>query len=299
MNKSFSVLCEMVALALVLTVVFYEINKSQKEITPEQYLEVITQKSNLNLGEKESVRVNLAYLCTEFSPHIISHLYEADIRVTKPFPLKPHISGFEKIGIRSVELTELWSDTYYPKQWIEGNISVVAFNPSTKSITPGYGLHGYNSGETKDFSHKITIFGSPIINAGEASATKENLDWVFSHELGHNNDWINARYLDLAGRTNFLVEISRRFNDPDAYKDFFGYVDSINNPDHQKQNYYRVVEWWGSLCEEYFTFPDMLASKWPKDFALVDRHVRKEDMTYDTFRTSHERAIKLKAIIGQ
>jgi cell division protein FtsI/penicillin-binding protein 2 len=272
----------------------------------EKYINLATREQKLTSRQIQDLTKNLNYLSEIFSPHIVDYLSEA-CEVSRFWRLNQHkleISGFEYLGLSSEELSELWSEVHYPKKWITGNVHKITFvNHAVKFSN--YGPDYWYQGSVEVFKHEITIYNGSV-NA-ESSADKKkretiekgNLDWNFSHELGHENDWINAVYLSPFERVDFLVEVHKAYKDQNSFRDILGYVESIKNNDKSKQEYARTVEWWGTVCEEYFTFTSTLKAYHAKEFLLIERYVKRYDPDYDVLAMNKVRNKLLKNIISK
>lgn len=268
------------------------------------YVLMTGREQKLTADQTETLIRDVEYLKGEFSPHIISLLLEASMVAKSWNNDKEHtlkILGFEDIGLSNQAFHELWSEKFYPKNWIEGNIQTITYSKRSYR-DKGYGTEYYYAGRTQDFKHKVDLFGSPNFEP-EADrkeweeGDRQTLDWTFSHELGHENDWVNATYLSPFERVEFLVEVAKAYKNPHSFKSVTKYVESIRNEDRFKQEYYRTREWWGTLCEWYFTFPGLLEERSKKDFLLVDRWVKKRDPQYNPKESQKARNALFKQIL--
>lgn len=292
------------SLAALAFLVIYTIPEKSNDSNIIKYVRIVESEEKLSTDQKAILVENLEFVSGEFSRYIISYLEEG-CRVAKKWKQSGkhelNIFGFEYLSVSNEKLAILWSEKYYPKHWIEGNVRSINYF-KTVSRDKVYGKDFYYSGRTEDFKHLVNFFASPdsgseVQKKKTEEATKTNLDWTFSHELGHNNDWVNATYLSPRERIELLAEVARAYSHPQSFKSVMGYVDSIENEDKFKQKYYRTREWWGTVCEWYFTFPDLLRQRSEKDFRLVDKWVRKRDPQYDTQKMQREREKLLKKII--
>ncbi len=100
--------------------------------------------------------------------------------------------------------------------------------------------------------------------------------------------------MDFKNRVEFLYEVSQNCFKEGAFRDLFGYINSIKNKDKNKENYYKAREYWGSCCEYYFTFPEMLKQDHPREFAMVDKYVKMEDSNYTPFEKLAQRQELIK-----
>lgn len=266
------------------------------------YIALTDRQQKLSPDQIRVLTLQLEYLEKEFSIGIVSRLHTAseDAQLWKKGPERRlQILGFDQLGMNNGALAELWSEKFYPKQWIKGNLRNVIYSKNSLK-TDIYGKEQYRAGDADKLNHDILLYGlhpGEIDNKLTYKAHKENLDWIFSHELGHCNDWIGGTYLLPLERIEFLVEVTKAYKTPGSFRDLFGYVESITNNDKRIQEYYRVTEWWGTLCEWYFTFPDSLKRSSEKDFMLVDKWVKKRDQQYDTKKSQKMRGLLLKKYV--
>lgn len=130
----------------------------------------------------------------------------------------------------------------------------------------------------------------------DTKGAQENLDWHFSHELGHLDDWANRKDLSAEERVIFLYDITQAFNRPGSFRDALGYVDQIKNPDKQKEKYFKVREWWGTLTEYYFTFPKDLFDQSEADYLLVEKWMKRADPSFDPIKAKEQRDSMIKSM---
>ena len=275
------------------------ISESRKEeISPDRYIELTEKKHALAKTEKKKLKESLEYIKNEFPPEVISRLNQANDEAvlwnSQDKNIPTTVSGFEEIGMKNENLQKIWNEKYYPKNWIAGNIQYILLEKGSVTPPKSFGIKDRKaSGEVIDFTHAITLF-SPETSGHNLNKTWVLLrDWVFSHELGHENDWINAPYLSPEERAEFLADVTHAFQRPNSFRDAWGYVNSIHNDDKHTEEYIKVREWWATLCEAYFTDSSGLEKKYPNDFAFIDERIKKRDPNFDPLDTSADRQIEL------
>lgn len=253
-----------------------------------EYSERYAERKESNAGK---LGENLRYLEQRFSPLVIGHLMKAcQVAETGDrLPTNPKISGFEKIGISNERLRELWSNKFYPAGTIEGNIEDVRFSDESRKSSADYNIPNYSAAETKPFVPEIAFYQSSENTAGKKDVL-ETLDWHFSHELGHLIDWDSLRSLSPGERVEFLSDVSKVFEKSGSYRDPLGYIESINNQDKQKENYYKTNEYWATLCETYLTFPESAKAIFlPDEIRLIEKWFLQKDKSFDPIKAHAER----------
>ncbi|MFA6106262.1 MAG: hypothetical protein WC745_01170 [Patescibacteria group bacterium] len=237
----------------------------------------------------------LKELCEKYSVNIVGFLKTADEgarenREKEKGPLK--VEGFESLGIFNEDLKEMWDETY-PKNALN-EVSRVAYISKSKQNVGDYNISGQMmAAGTNILSNEITFFKSL-----EGHSKKKDIigtaDWFFSHELGHMNDWAHTDNLTPEERIEFLQEVTQSFLMEGSFRDVLGYVDSINNPDQQKQLFYKVGEYWAGLCEYYFTFPDIQFNS--LETALIEKWLLKGEK-FDNLAMKEKRVGYVKKML--
>ena len=184
----------------------------------------------------------------------------------------------------------MWSESFYPKGTIVGNLQEVKFHREEKQ-TNQYGFFHTNVGEVNKFTDVINFF---IKNEKEYPSKKDfvdTLDWYFSHELAHINDWANNNNLSPEERVQFLYEVTEAFDAPDSFRDIFGYVAEIKDTDTQMEKYAKVVEYWAVVCEYYLTFSDDVSfeKEHPTEHKLIKKWLLSKDPNFDVTRSKSDR----------
>ena len=268
----------------------------RKEYKPENVIIKIEKDKPISIMERIQLKKKLDYLAKNFSGHIFPQLQQS---VEKNEQLKPqsiNINGFENIGISNQDLQKIWSEKYYPKGWIDEEVDLVEYAGETSK---NYQEPDYNNNKNISYDgteeegsngkSKIKFYSKGLKEYNSKKDLIETLDWCFGHELGHANDWESKLQMDFKNRVDFLHEVSQNCFREGAFRDLLGYINSIKNDDKNKENYYKVREYWGSCCEYYFTFPEFLKEKYPAEFAMVDKYVKMEDSNFNPFIKHNQR----------
>jgi hypothetical protein len=262
---------------------------------PKAIIADIEKKQLLSEFEKAELSKKLEYLKKNFSDNIFSQLQKS-VEANKESISKPiEIKGFEKIGLRNEDLQKLWSEKYYPKGWLDDEISDIEYRNeefTEKNMDYGRDKKAQYAGTNRqnmEGKSEIRFYASNPKDYESMKDFIETLDWHFSHESSHANDWEGESRMDYKKRVDFLYEVSQNCFKEDAFRDILGYVDSIKNKDKNKENYYKVREYWGACCEDYFTFPEILKQGNPREFEMVDKYVKMEDPNYNPIEKQAQR----------
>lgn len=229
-------------------------NKIIEGCSAQSYIEYSGEDNEV---QQEKIREGLEYLEGKYSKSIVSFLSVADEEAKdkkNSVNQSPEIVGFDKLNISDYDLKNLWSEEFYPKGTINGEISEIKYLDKSHSNVEDYNIKGEKGAGTtrKDKSVEFT----KADNYGNKSETLRALDWYFSHETGHLNDWSSKINLTSAERVQFLIDVTNSFEKEGSFRDVMGYIDSINNPIKHKELYYKVSEYWATLCEYYLSFSD-------------------------------------------
>src|SRR3989338_1729766 len=123
---------------------------------PENYIEYISTKCELNESQRNELLNQLKYLKEQFSDNIIPHLKQSDIRAQEKVPPVPHIEGFQESNVPTQDLQKLWNDKMYPKGTIEGNVEYISYRgPSEVREDSEYGFRHVRSGEADNRDYAI------------------------------------------------------------------------------------------------------------------------------------------------
>lgn len=232
----------------------------------------VTYSGEDNEIQQEKMRENLQYLENKYSTGVVSFLNSADKEAKEKgmeINRVPKVIGFEKLNIDNDELKNLWSENFYPKGTINGEISEINYLDKTQLNVEEYNIKGEKAAGTVRQT-KIIDF-SKTTDYGNKTETLEALDWYFSHELGHLNDWSSKINLTSLERVEFLKEVTELFEEEDSFRDTAGYIDSINNPDKYKELYCKVTEYWATLCEYYLSFSEGSKIMSEKELSLIKK----------------------------
>lgn len=260
------------------------------------------ERGPLTEVEKIELQKKIEHLKEQFSNNIISHLQKSTEANKEADPKPIEIKGFEKAGLSNEDLKKLWSEKYYPKGWLEEEIGEVEYKDKEAKGIKDYGLdRGRTVGTHRSAEggkSKITFFKSFTPETEEEFKDfTSTLDWHFSHEASHANDWSNEAELDFKQRVEFLHEVSQNCFREGAFRDSLGYIESIKNPDPHKERYFKVEEYWAKSCDHYFTMSDMFKELYPQEFKMVDKYVKKEDPAFDPIEKAQQRQEVIKEIV--
>lgn len=262
------------------------------------------EKGPLKEVEKIELKEKMDYLKKQFGNGVIPFLQKT-VEFNKEANPKPvEVKGFEKVGLSNKDLQTLWSEKYYPKGWLEEEISKVEYldKETRKEKLP------YYQGETSALHIPSKTGKSEIkfLKSAFDPKTKkewkdfiETLDWHLGHETGHANDWGNEAELDFKNRVEFLHEVTQNCFREGAFRDVLGYLDSIKHADPRAERYFKTKEYWAVCCENYFTFTEYFKENYPQEFEMVDKYVKKEDPTYDPFEKHEQRSELIEKIIEE
>jgi len=275
--------------------------EGERKYKPKAIIADIEKKQSLSEIEKAELNKKLEYLRENFGENIFPQLKKSVEANRESNPKPTEIKGFEKIGLSNKDFQNLWSEKYYPKGWLDDEISVVEYKGKglKGGKGPDYGggkeiRYGGIENMQKEGKSKIEFYFKGQEEYGSNKEFIETLDWYFSHESSHANDWEGESQMDYKKRVDFLHEVSQNCFREGAFRDIFEYVDSIKNKDKNKENYYKVREYWGSCCEYYFTFPEILKEDHPREFEMVDKYVKMEDKNYNPVEKYNQRMEVIK-----
>lgn len=260
----------------------------------------INNEQNLTPERKAELLTETEYLSEQFSDNIQFYLGEADKRADqeRDESHKPvEMIGFEEEGLNTDILREVWSEKYYPKGTILGQVEEVNYTRSTLVLSH-YGMGNEATASTMEGEDVIKIhrleddgYTNPETYFMEAG------DWSFSHELGHINDWTNNNTLSTDQRVEFLYEVTKHFNEPNSFQGVLNYARRIHNDNKQKENYYRVREFWAELTETYFTFPEILKKEDSEGYKLVEKWMTAKQPDFDPIAALEQRQELMKNVI--
>lgn len=282
--------------------------KPDYKYKPKTLIAYVEKEKPLTVIEKIELKKKIDYLREQFSDRIIP-LLQKSVEVDKESVQEPiKIRGFEKAGLSNEDLKKLWSEKYYPKGWLDEEIGEVEYRGRTKEKK----LSHYSLKESEYYGgthepleggrSKITFFWPQsfiLENQAEWKDFVNTLDWYFSHEASHANDWEAESGIGFKQRIEFLYEITQNCFRKGAYRDALGYIESIKNPNSYKERYYKVREYWAVSCDRYFAMPEIFKELYSYEFGMVDKYVKKEDLTFDPFEKVRQRQELIEDIIEE
>jgi hypothetical protein len=243
-----------------------------KGYTPDHYIKYCGIENEL---QQKDLKLKLIELEKHFSPQFLSNLESLIEKInhnSREITSTPKIEGFENVGLGNEEMATLWNENNYPAGTINGKIGKIGYQNISKKNTKEYHMGGMKAAEVAPAENDIKFLG---LKNKEHSSKKDfvgTLDWYFSHELGHINDWVHGNEFKPEERVDFILEVTSAFDKPDSFRDRMGYINSINNPNPHLEKYCKVVEYWAVLCECYLTFPDLAAISFsPEERNLIEK----------------------------
>lgn len=280
--------------------------KPKKEgVSIDQIMSVYIDKDKtIKETERREILKKIEYLKEQFGDLNLWQLtYFSDIdRDVKPED--PEINGFNKLHpkLSDENLKRIWNEKYYPKGWINERVGAVEYAEQEIQATDQYGLDPknwaitgkFNAPETKKV--KITIFRPTGSLVGDDSVKEviTVLDSVLNHELGHANDW-KEEDMNFKNRVEFLYDVAQQCFNKGSMES--KYVESIKNDNPHVEKYCKVVEYWGEICQCYFSWPSKFKAAYPDAFALVDKYVQKEEPGFNIVEKNREKKEAIQNII--
>ncbi len=265
----------------------------------------VSEHDNLSQKEFAALHANLSYLSEQYSPLILQHLSRAAHRGATDMdklPEEPSLSLRQSQSdiLELEQMRKLWSEENYPLGSINRKVALISVVEESLSKPSAYGHeirteHGRTTSETNEIH--LSVGEDPIV------PLENNLigvDWVFSHELGHINDWEHDPSLDLAERAAFLADVTRAFNTAGSFRDSGGYIDGIKNPDVNVERYSKVSEYWAELTRYYLSYPahfKNMAS--PIEVAIVEGRLKKGDPLFDAEKAQARRLKIIQEIASE
>ncbi len=248
----------------------------QEEVVKNEY-------TPITLEQAEQLREQRQYIESEIGPRVLDFLSEMHLAGQLEESRELKIEGNYKVGIENSILKALWSEgDSYPRGWIDENIDQIDIVDPSSIQSPVYGKEGqqYIGG-----ANDKNIMTLGILDGLSKKEQLAALDWVFAHESGHLNDWRNDHSAKYHERVDLLARTHQRMSAPDRFEEIggSGYGDMETVQNREQHQFYLVSEYWGTICEYYFTFPEILKEKSPNDFALVDAWVKRQDPEFDPF----------------
>ena len=214
-----------------------------------------------------------------------------DVKETEMQP--PKIKGFDQVGINQKTLEKLWSDQggLYPKKWINGEIDEVVYIGETGEVKEKEGIQ--TTAAVISLLKKIMMYKDPYDYEGRSPTLRiGKFDADFGHEIGHMNDWESDRSLSLLERAELLSKIADRMRSEHPFKNIIDskpYYQSFHSENKEDENYHQSKEYWGDLCEGYFSVPEWVKNNYPEDYAIVDGYVKKTDPAFDAIHAEEQR----------
>lgn len=236
--------------------------------------EKISAQMPENKENEKKYQENLQFVESKVGEGVLMDIAKAQYRYQKnlqSIPKQPKINGSSKIGLSDSAIKQLWKDgETYPKGWINGQVSEINFHHKLSSLPKGADA---SYGQLLKDINVLARNGQPNeeLNAG---------DWLFSHELGHNNSYKEKVEATYPERVNLLANLLKLMEDKKV--DLLSEREALKKiKDPQKRLMADAEETWATMCEYYFTFPEVFKREQPESYRLVDQWVKESDSTFD------------------
>ena len=281
-----------------------------KTPSPEAYVTLLGEK---DFDRQEMLKEKVDYIIKEYSSEAITRLMFANDfgqLNLKRNPAEPNISGFEQLGLRNEDLKKIWNEDYYPKDSINKNLKSVAYLNEVRpmrSVNQKYSETGEAAAVADNLiEDKISIFRDKerylkISSKNNIFEMVNTLDFHFSHDLGHINDWTGNNKLTPGERLDFLYEVSRAKVDPNSLCEDIPsskYVKTINNKDPQIEKYFKAAEYWAVLCGFFLNFPEEFEDiATAEEKQLINKWLLRGN-SYDAVEANKKRITAKKRLFG-
>lgn len=242
---------------------------------------ILTQMPE-NEEKKNKYQENLQFVESKVDKNILLDIAKAQYRYQKNYqsiPNQPEINDFDKIGLSEPTIKQLWKDgETYPKGWINGQVSEINYQNRIPFLP-----------EDADASYGQLLKDINVVaRDGKSNEVLNASDWYFSHELGHANDWRSKIKVNYPERINLLANLLKLMEDEKV--DLLSEREALKKiDDPQKRLLADAQETWATMCEYYFTFPEVFKKEQPESYQLVDQWVKADDSTFDPRNASLKR----------
>lgn len=268
-----------------------------EDIVKEDFIEYV--EKNISQEELDSLELEekINYLIEELHSHVFIKMISSNEKNKEDYSQNPQINGFEKKGINNNIFKKLWNEKYYPKGTIVGQLKEIKYedSPSKSSYTDGE-----NSASVDFYENDVITFYGTKHKHLENVPLKHKvdvLDMIFSHELGHINDWVGKNNLSLSERINFLHDITKAFSKEGSFRDIGGYINGVSHKKEKLEKYIKVSEYWAVLCEYYLTFPDIFeANTSLEEKKLINKWFVSENIDFNNTKKFQERKKIIESI---
>ncbi|MDB4940163.1 MAG: hypothetical protein JWO40_588 [Candidatus Doudnabacteria bacterium] len=191
---------------------------------------------------------------------------------------KVHVTGFESLAVNNQQISAVMEQTI-PK-FLEENTYSISFEQNLL-MSSEYNLEEKNADGVADYSTKEIK-----ISATKSFSASRIINSTLLHEIWHNSDWYGARSVPTEERLRLLQDIIQRVKSPDRYKS--DYVESINNPDKQKELQYKATEYFAEVGSKVLTNEIYTIPKADRD--LFRAYIKKHDPNFDWAKANRRRS---------
>ncbi len=192
------------------------------------------------------------------------------------------VTGFEAIGIPSADIDRALSEEFYPRGTIKGRVGSVSYSDESKKSAEQYGVFLEDGKQVGQASGKdIVFFKDGPQKEKDKTGKAKAIARIFSHELGHLNDFRHLPDLTEKQRMEFLIDITHCYKSSD-FPENDDYVKNISNADRRINNYLKAIEYWAQLVENYLENPKEFATVATKaEKKLVKKWFLRHDPNFD------------------
>jgi hypothetical protein len=220
----------------------------------------------------------------------------------------PLMTGFERIKPDlEKDLEFIWNDKngFYPKGWISGKFSTINFSDGTYDDVetpdtvkePGtkknIGTHDENIRSIHFYVNGTNQLSTLVTNRESMYKFVNGLDKTFAHEVGHASDWTGNWAYPSSKSEGEMADLEKKDGKNPDFKyekrltllgNVLSRLESANRlhfkavediPESQRE--LRAGEYWASICDTYFEFPERMEKENKEDFDLVNGVVQDMD----------------------
>jgi hypothetical protein len=162
----------------------------------------------------------------------------------------------------------------YPKNWFVNEVDAINLSNNKLDHNQKYAENSITTAQFNNADERMDFFGYKDLY-------ENSPDFVFgvlSHEAAHANDWDSNESLTPNQRLELALNIANRLDDKDRFMS--EYVEElIVIKDSKDKLYTKTTEYWGEICEEYFTNGKGNLS--PKDVEIIEKIIKIKDPDFN------------------
>lgn len=272
--------------------------REASQADPDHYISYVEKSEQLSPEARLKLKEEITYLDSEVGVSAVDDMRAADNaaaerrKQVEKDGAAIKVEGFDKFGLDNAKLGELWSESNYPKGSLEGNVGIIRNESELERLmTPEN-----RAGDVQElaFSNDPGIVFHNIPPNARSTEVLRTMDYTFSHELGHRNDWLDNINLSPSERVEFFSDVVHVFERPGSYRDVMGYVDSFSDADKSQ----KIKEWWAVLCQDYLSMPEEAGQIMsPEEHALLMKWMLRTDPHFDPVQAEARRHAIIQQIV--